>query len=381
MPSAAEVIKKPVTQDRSKINRGFTGQVDPEGGDRAAGLITGYSVTTRGEALGHGLWCDDVFLAQVNDALTAAGEAGVKSRFTHPGLSADGLGKFLGNTKNPTLKAGQVVADLHFSKSAHNTPDGDLAAHVMDMAENDPDKFGSSIVFDHDWAAAEQFMAEHTDETGQFKSPDPANVNNYPHCRLAKLRACDLVDDPAANPGGLFHRGQEIAQEATSLMEYALGLDDTAPPALAQFDVDPGRLKSFFDRFLDEHGLNVVPIKEETEAMTKEKTAPAETQTETPAAPMPTREEFTAELNRYQEKFGAENGAKWFAENKTMEEALAAQVDLLSKSLTTSEQTIKGLEEKLAAINTGESAPFESQSTENGEKKSFREVFNVPAKK
>lgn len=377
MPNASEVIKRPLARDRSNVNRGFAGNVDPEGGDRGAGIIEGYSVITRGEALGHGLWCDDVFLAQVNEALAATGDAGIKSRFTHPGLSADGLGKFLGNTKNPTLKPGQVVGDLHFSKSAHATPDGDLASHVMELAANDPDKFGSSIVFEHDFPAEDQFMADHLDEAGRFKSPDPENVNHYPHCRLKKLSASDLVDDPAANPGGLFHRSQEIAQEATSLMEYALDLDGATVPALGQFDIDPDRLKSFLSRFLSDHGLKVSPIEKKEEEMTKTNTKPAENQTETPTTPEPSRADFAAELNKYVELFGAENGGKWFAEPKTMEEALTAQVELLNKALTAKDEVIKGLEEKLASIDTGETEPFDSQSSESNGQTTFESLVKI----
>lgn len=373
----AEALKQAPTRDRSQVKRGFSGQVDPEGGDRGAGIIEGYSVITRGPALGHGLWCDDVFIGQVYEALDAAGDAGVKSRFTHPGLSSDGLGRFLGNTKNPSRHGDQVKGDLHFSTSSHKTPDGDLAEHLMDMAQNDPDKFGSSIVFDHDFEAMDEFMAAHTDGKGNFKSPDPDNVNNLPHCRLKKLRAVDMVDDPAANPGGLFHRNQEVAQEATALMEYALDLDGATPPAVGQFDIDPDRLKSFFTRFLENNGLEITPRKEkETEAMTKETSTPGDNSTqETPAAP--TRADFAADLKRYTDAFGGENGAKWFSEGLDFEAAQGNQIELLNKQLTARDETIKDLEEKLAAIDTGETDAFEASGTGKEEKKTFASCFRV----
>ena len=59
--------------------------------DREARMIHGVSVAQAVEALGHELVLDSVTL----DQLVACGNArtrGVKSRFTHPGLSADGLG-------------------------------------------------------------------------------------------------------------------------------------------------------------------------------------------------------------------------------------------------------------------------------------------------
>ncbi|WP_417625137.1 hypothetical protein [Paremcibacter congregatus] len=379
MPSASEVIKKPLARDKSKVKRGFTGEVIRDGGDRGAGLIKHFSVITEGEALGHEMWCDGEFVQQVTDAINAAGDAGLKCRFTHPGLSADGMGKFLGNLKNASKEGNQAFCDLHFSTNAHNTPDGDLAEYVMNLAEEDPDKFGSSIVFLHDRKAEEMFYVEHkSEDSGEFQSPDSANSKNYYHVRLKQLFGADMVDDPAANPGGLFHRGQEIAQEATSLMEFVLADDGAAAPVLAQFDVDPGRFKSFFDRFLEEHGLKVVSTEKEPEAMTKETTAPAEKQTETPAT-VYTKSDFTAELQKYQERFGAENGAKWFAEGKSMEESLAAQVELLEKALLGKDETIKELQEKLASIDTGETEPFNSTPGE-GKGKSLKDCFKIPGK-
>lgn len=92
---------------------------------------------------------------------------GLKVRWTHPGLSSDGLGKYLGRQKNlrsdtvlrqtGTDENGQPVyqerlvarGDLHFDKTALDTPpEGGkpLGIYVMDLAESDPDAFGTSLV-------------------------------------------------------------------------------------------------------------------------------------------------------------------------------------------------------------------------------------------
>lgn len=378
MTKASEVIKRPLARDRSNVKRGFTGEVIRDGGDRSAGLIKQFSVITRGEALGHGMWCDAEFLQQVHAAINASGESGLKCRFTHPGLSADGMGKFLGNLKNASLEGDQVYADLHFSESAHKTPDGDLADYVMTFAEEDPDKFGSSIVFLHDAIAEDKFYTKHkNDESGFFESPDPDNKNHYYHVRLEELFGADMVDDPAANPGGLFHRSQEIAQEATQLMEYALDLEGSNLPAMAQFDVDPDRLKKFFNRFLDDHGLELIPKKKEEE-MSKETSQKPENQPEKPAETQPSRSDFTAELQLYVEAFGAENGGKWFSEDKSFEAAQAAQIELLNKQLTAKEEEIKGLKEKLSSIDLGETEALDSKDGENSDKaSSFRDLVKI----
>lgn len=236
--------------------------IDPTGGDYGAGLIPGVSIITEGEASGHDLWIDSAFTQDVADAINTTTD-GVKARFTHPGLSGDGMGKFLGRVKNARSLGKRAVADLHLSESAHQTPDGDLAGYVMKLAEDDPAAFGMSVVFESDTEAEAGFVDEHMSKDGEFVSPDALNVNNYPHARLFDLRAADVVDDPAANPSGLFHRGQEIAQEAEAVLCYSFGLSDT-PPKTREFDIDPDRVSGFVKRFLDSHGLEVVPKHKES---------------------------------------------------------------------------------------------------------------------
>lgn len=310
-----ETLAKSPRYLRGPVARGFSPDpaqtlpedmfgVDRTGGMFKCGMIRGVSMCTRGEALGHGLWLDSLFISQVQGQ-GAALPKGVKCRFTHPGLSGDGLGTFLGRLSNCRLQNNRVIGDLHFSPAAQRTPDGDLAAYVMDLAESDPQAFGASIVFEGNYEAEEQFLldngavwAEGEDgpelDCSDFVSPDPTNTKNLPHARLAELRATDIVDDPAANPGGLFQREQQFAREAEGLMSFALGLSD-ARPALTAFSIEPDRVKAFAARFLENHGLAIVAkgqqvIKrriecdgqaiEETfaikeQSMSKEETAPA----------------------------------------------------------------------------------------------------------
>ena len=162
---------------------------------------------TRGEALGHDLWIDASFLEDVRDEINAGG---IKARFTHPGLSSDGIGTKLGRFYDAEIIGDQVYADLHFQEAATKTPDGDLADYVMTLAEETPEDFGLSIVFEHDVQDMERLTDENT-VNGRFISPDEDNKNNYEHARLAALRAADVVDTPAANPDGLFQRGQDFA--------------------------------------------------------------------------------------------------------------------------------------------------------------------------
>jgi hypothetical protein len=267
------IIEKPLTRFRTTPAKGAKPRVDRTGGVYGAGLITGAAAITRGEALGHGAWVDSFAVDSVVE-LGNRSPKGVKVRFTHPGLSADGMGTQLGRMKNFRREGDRAVGDVHLSRTAHKTPDGDLAEYVMNMADEDAEAFGMSIVFEHDRGAENRFHAEHENEDGYFQSPDADNSSNYSHIRLAKLWASDVVDEPAANPAGLFRHGHEIADEADRLCEYALGLS-AEQPTLQHLSVDAERLAQYAARFLNSHNLE---LKEKE--MTTPATAPAGITTE-----------------------------------------------------------------------------------------------------
>lgn len=365
------------------VNHGATDRIDAAAGDESAGVIYGVSITTRGEALGHRQWIDQVFIKQNADAINAMADAGVKSRFTHPSLSGDGMGKYLGRVKAAALAddGDRVIADIHFSPMAHRTPDGDLAEYVMGMGESAPDQFGTSIAFMHDYEAEAEFVLAHgaekkTDpmwgdyiDLTNFKSPDERNTENFYHVRMKELRAVDVVDEPAANPGGLFHRGQEIAQEADALLSYGLGLTKTRP-AMAQFDIDPDRLSGFVGRFLTNHGLKIVKDEnlmsdknEQNTAEHSEVEEPKPTEPEGSAPPVveepkPTEHATPAasEGKRFLEAFG-DKGGVYFANGLTYEQAQAEYGKALAEENKSLREQLAASNAKLAAVDRGEETP------------------------
>jgi hypothetical protein len=195
-----------------------------------------------------------------------------------------------------------------------------------------------------------------------FKSPDPLNVNNYPHVRLAKLRAVDIVDDPAANPDGLFAR-DEVFQEAEALLSYITGEATGVKPELVMLGVDPDRVGGFLKRFLSTRGLSIVKANELgklAEGNFSESAAEAEV-VETPAAPAAEPAAVTEvkpanaaelssdstreELKRFVCEFG-EQGAHWYIEGISFSEAqsrkltqLQAENEKLRKELELSKQS------------------------------------------
>jgi len=234
-------------------------RVDEEGGRYGYGLIHNVAAITTGEALGHGEWIDEVMVQQVYDALAAKN---VKVRFTHPGLSSDGLGKYLGTTGNPWKAPGRVLLDINFSQSSRNTPDGDLGGYVMQLTQENSEALGMSIVFEQDFEAEDEFYNDHTvieDGHAKFVSPDPANVHNFHHVRLKKLRAVDVVDEPASNPNGMFHVESPVLSEARQIASFALGIASERPECVAFSAVNPERIRGFVARFLEEHQLEIKP--------------------------------------------------------------------------------------------------------------------------
>lgn len=285
---------------RSAPSRGIEKDaVDRTGGDKGAGIIRGFSVITLGEALGHDMWIDDEMLSAVENEINA-GKVGLKSRFTHPGLSNDGLGSFLGRAKNARRDGDLVRADLHISPSAHDTPDGDLANYVMSLASEDPASFGTSIVFRRDRSEEEKHRIKNSSEEEGFVSPDKRNKRNLPHVRMKSLYAVDAVDEPAANPSGMFHKN-DIPHEAESLLSFALGLTDERPELVTLSAVDPERAAGFVNRFLERHKLQISPKEEPMSATAEAKpadTKPAEVKTEPTAAEQLAQQKAEAELER-----------------------------------------------------------------------------------
>ncbi len=351
-------LGKPVSRMRGMTVRGLaTGSdaIDRAGGKYAAGIIKGFAVVTRGEAQGHGVWLDTAFVRQTRMALNAL-KRGAKSRFTHPGLSADGMGKLLGRAYRAKEDGDLVRSDLHFSATAHKAPDGDLASYVMDLAQEDPEAFGSSIVYMPDFDAERDFFLKHggkfiqdpyygeIPDASEFKSPDPLNEKNLPHARLQSLHAVDIVDEPAANPSGMFGR-DPIFADAEGLMRFVAGLDEQTPK-LTSLSVDPRRVTYFFNQFLDRHGLALTAKAPETNAM------PFENAPNTNPAPTePIEKTYTAgDLKRFRDAFG-DQGTDWLLAGKSYEEAeklhAAAQITKLGADI---EALKKASSEQLAAV-------------------------------
>lgn len=202
----AEILARPIGVDREKkILRGYV--VAQEGAFKTPG---------RGEF-------DLSALKDIRAAINAT-DQGIKSRLGHPTMSDDGIGKFLGRAKNAvmgdvrvsrdgkpvTLRA--VRADLHFDPTASRTPNGDLATYLMDLAENDPDAFSSSLVVEVDEEI--RLNKDGTEKKDEDGNPLP------PIWHPKQIHASDIVDTGDAVDGILSAQLDALGMDLDSLLRF-----------------------------------------------------------------------------------------------------------------------------------------------------------------
>lgn len=235
--------------------------------DREAKVIRGVSCAQAVEALGHGMALDDTSIQQLV-TLGNSAKQGIKSRFTHPGLSSDGMGKLLGRLRNFRQEADKTVADLHLSALAFKSPSGNLGEYVMDMAEQEPESFGMSVVIDTSrvWVLDN---GEEMDADVHGLDYRPKNAtNDIPVARIKNFVACDAVDEPAANRDGIF------SANLWATNQLAEGAFDDIDSYLGDMGVAPQKAFEFALKYFTARGVN---LKEFTK-MTEEQKAPETTE-------------------------------------------------------------------------------------------------------
>lgn len=230
LPPALEPLRDEAEEHNRQRENGMKEKIltfaQPGRVDRQNHVIHGVSLIQAVEARGHGMMVDAVTLDQVV-SLGNGRRGGIKSRYTHPGLSSDGLGRFLGRVRGLRLVDDKAVGDLYLAEIASRSPDGDLRGYVEGLAEEDPEAFGMSIVFD----MAEPGWIVGGEEINQWVRPEDAE-NDLPLTRLSALHASDVVDEPAANRDGLF--AASFGNTTSGLAQCAFSLIDA--------EIDNGRL-------------------------------------------------------------------------------------------------------------------------------------------
>ena len=129
------------------------------------------SVITEGEALGHGVMIDSTTLASVVEC-TSQYAGGLKVKMNH----YSGADAIVGMLRNFRVDGSQVRADLQLLKSSPMRP------LILEMSAEMPESFGLSISF----------------------SGTVEELEKVQFVRCLEIYSCDIVDQPAANPSGLF---------------------------------------------------------------------------------------------------------------------------------------------------------------------------------
>ena len=274
------------------------------------------------------LYIDEVTLQQVAEHGNAA-VRGIKSRWTHPSMSSDGLGSALGRARNFRVEGSAVYADITILKTSDHSPKGNIGQYVLDMAEEDPESFGLSIVAD--------FSDAMLDGLNNLEPGEKIPL------RLKGLRAVDFVDEPAATRGGLFdiHDKRDLAPVVSSLIDEHFA------------DVPQKEVVERLLGFLSLHyGVDVMADAAENAGQDQQQeAAPATVATPAPAAmSLEAAQPFLV-------AFG-DRGAKWFLEGKTMAECLSIVNQEIGELNAQLQKDLDDARARLAALSTGEAAPL-----------------------
>lgn len=212
----------------------------PVGVDRKANIILGYVVAQRGpfKSEGRGEF-DDASLSRIVELMNAK-QGGTKSRFGHPDMSSDGLGKFLGRSHDARVDGDRVRADLHLSPSSFNTPSGNLGQYVMDLAESDPEALSSSLVLKVD----REFRLN-TDGT---KKADDKGQPLPPLWRPKQVHASDIVETGDA-VDGLLSAGVDADGLPLGVLWRGAEMLDSVFAGQPR-DVVEARCRAWLDRYL-----------------------------------------------------------------------------------------------------------------------------------
>ena len=294
------------------------------------------------------------------------GNNGLKARFTHPNMSSDGMGSYLGRWKNLRIDGDTLRADLHIADAAFSSPQGDLGTYVMEMADSEPDMFGVSLATELDLESLADF-----DQQRNIAGDGAARWE----MKFTAVRAGDVVDEPAATRGGMFDLmtvdQRNLPAQATALLQTYFG---DAEPAVVR-----SRIDGFLDRYFSNKGAT---MPDETPSPVEETTETTETPTEQPATPPATTTETPADefgsvdLGEYMSAFGDADGARMFRDRVPYQTALVQHLAKLRgtiQDLSAENAQIKARSAELAKTMHGET---EAVNIGQGEKKkSLSEAF------
>lgn len=176
------------------------------GVDRNAGVITGVSLITAGvEAKGHGFVIDQKTLTTALAVLNEKGER-MKAAISHLSWAdwwageTDRIMEYPGWFSGFSISGNQLVAEKLEFYDTFKTDEPRLFARLLEIAEKTPDLIGVSL---EPWGYL-VFVGKDGTEYSERPRDVELQHDGMPAFRVTDLTYGALVDDPAANPGGLF---------------------------------------------------------------------------------------------------------------------------------------------------------------------------------
>jgi hypothetical protein len=101
------------------------------------------------EALGHGFQTDQKTLDMML-ALSQEKSRGIKMHFGHTGMSENAMGRHIAWAKNFRIQGDRLIHDIDFMPQASASPafGQDPIEYILQMAENQPEDIGESVVIE-----------------------------------------------------------------------------------------------------------------------------------------------------------------------------------------------------------------------------------------
>lgn len=160
--------------------------------DVSAGIISGVSVITEGEAQGknEGTFIDRTTLSQIR-AIAGDYPDGVKVKLSESKEHDGSAGQIVGTLKNFRIDEKQLRADLHLLKASKKFE------FILEMAQTMPSEFGLSVVI----------------------PKEMEKIGDREFLRCSEIYSVDIVESPAANKG-LF---SSKTNENSMTIKYAKG--------------------------------------------------------------------------------------------------------------------------------------------------------------
>ncbi len=369
--------------------------------DMEKGIITDVKICSAGEALGHGVHLDSEFIGNVtsfgNDR-----KQGLKARFGHPNMCSTSLGTFLGRFKNfrteKTIRengdeADVSVADLYLSSEAKNTPNGNLYDYVCGMAQNEPDMFGTSIVYEpgkeyrKDKDGNKWYRVGYNSYSdGKGNVDDGEDLSDELYVECAELFACDCVDDPAANDG-LFSKfaNETVAGQISEFLDMnpqVVQMLTENPEVIKVISKYGKNIDEFFAKYQEYKKMEALKMAKETKkalnsdenkdetTVVEQETVSDEAAQETAGEQETATEETTvqqesgtidrAELQSLSNEFGAEIAVKVALSGGGKAEAYKLKAEAAEKKLKSLESENEKLK-KQKALDGGDAAEFSEE--------------------